>query len=64
MAPLHPFLRKSLFTTKIPMANITMFYYAGVCYTMMQVGGGIERVAWLGASACVRSMLHTPAGRS
>lgn len=29
MAPLHPFLRKSLFTTKIPMACITMFYYTG-----------------------------------
>ena len=29
MAPLHPFLRKSLFTTKIPLANITLFYYAG-----------------------------------
>ncbi|KAL4425846.1 hypothetical protein ABPG75_009862 [Micractinium tetrahymenae] len=36
MAPLHPFLRKSLFTTKIPMANITMFYYTGFAYLMMQ----------------------------
>ncbi|KAL4859842.1 Eukaryotic translation initiation factor 3 subunit L [Chlorella vulgaris] len=36
MAPLHPFLRKSLFTTKIPMSNITFFYYCGVAYTMME----------------------------
>jgi hypothetical protein len=39
MAPLHPFLRKSLFTTKIPMSNITFFYYCGVAYTMMEVAG-------------------------
>ena len=35
-APLHPFLRKSLFTTKIPMACITHFYYAGFSYLQMQ----------------------------
>lgn len=35
MAPLHPFLRKSLFTTKIPMANITMFYYTGASAALL-----------------------------
>lgn len=29
MAPLNPFVRRHLFTTKIAMANITLFYYCG-----------------------------------
>ena len=37
MAPLHPFLRNSLFTTKIPMCNITLLYYTGFAYCMLQV---------------------------
>ena len=36
MAPLHPFLRKSLFTNKIPLCNITYFYYVGFAYLMKQ----------------------------
>ncbi|PRW58820.1 eukaryotic translation initiation factor 3 subunit L-like [Chlorella sorokiniana] len=49
MAPLHPFLRKSLFTTKIPMACITMFYYTGFAYVMMQ--------RWLDAGKCFNFIL-------
>lgn len=49
MAPLHPFLRKGLFATKIPLACITLFYYAGFAYLMMQVGG--RRCGWAGAGA-------------
>ena len=55
MAPLHPFLRKSLFTTKIPMANITLFYYIGFAYVMMQVGGRVggwvRMQGWVGGWA-------------
>ena len=52
MAPLHPFLRKSLFTTKIAMANITLFYYIGFAYVMMQVGGcGAVGWVWCGGWA-------------
>lgn len=29
LAPLNPFNRRHLFTTKIAMSNITLFYYSG-----------------------------------
>lgn len=32
MHPLHPFKRKGMLTSRITMANITFFYYAGFCY--------------------------------
>ncbi|PSC76421.1 eukaryotic translation initiation factor 3 subunit L-like [Micractinium conductrix] len=49
MAPLHPFLRKSLFVTKIPLACITFFYYVGFAYCMMQ--------RWLDAAKCFNFIL-------
>ena len=51
MAPLHPFLRKSLFVTKIPLACITFFYYVGFAYCMMQVGGRRGLGAGVGGAA-------------
>lgn len=36
LAPLNPFERKGLFATKIAMGNITLFYYSGFAYLMMQ----------------------------
>lgn len=36
LAPLNPFERKSLFSTKIAMAAITMAYYCGFAYLIMQ----------------------------
>ena len=35
MAPLHPFKRKGMLTSRITMANITFFYYTGFCYLSM-----------------------------
>jgi hypothetical protein len=36
MYPLNLFDRASLYTPKIPLCNITLYYYSGFCYVMMR----------------------------
>lgn len=50
MVPLHPFERKGLYITRIPMANVTMFYYCGFAYLMMQ--------RYLDAAKCFNFILN------
>lgn len=36
MAPLNPFNRTFLYTFKVPMANINLYYYSGTAYLMLR----------------------------
>ncbi|KAL6771281.1 hypothetical protein ACKKBF_B34645 [Auxenochlorella protothecoides x Auxenochlorella symbiontica] len=49
LAPLNPFNRRHLFTTKIAMSNITLFYYSAFAYLMLQ--------RYLDAAKCLNFIL-------
>lgn len=36
LAPLNPFNRTFLYTFKVPMANINLYYYSGTAYLMLR----------------------------
>jgi translation initiation factor 3 subunit L len=36
LSPLNPYNRQHLYTFKIPMANVNLYYYAGVSYLMLK----------------------------
>jgi hypothetical protein len=58
MYPLNLFERASLYTPKIPLCNITLYYYASFCYVMMRrwaaAAGGQH--AWCGMHVVVASL--------